>query len=627
METRIHIGNISPKLYASHQTLSTRLAKFGTITKELELHSKPLQDHYYGFVTIQLPEGGFDKLKSSFNGLLFMGMKLTISKAKPDYKEAWEKDHKRPDALRSERIKQDNVSRARDARIKEASTLYPVNSLNGELTSGRTVFNPNGFMKSSHMYKDISGNTKNKPPSRTLIGTNSYGSITKPFNKTHVHAYSRLSGGGEVIKGRMRTTERSALDRKQQTLRILINGELKTFKNYKTKLWGLENKSTTELTWRYVDGAWKSGDDHLIERHRKRVLVNDPILGGPNDGKCGIDSAGVASYGKEGVHEEDEEFIQEEMKNKSILASILDKHDFEKPVEIEEGNGIEKEDIIFDNKGRRKVVRYDYEAEGGAQGLVEDEGIETYDYNKATQILSQYKGDLDKPQEETYYDEDDEGNEVDFSSLKPQEKVENFEDYNEDYNQDYNQDYTAASNDNNVPTNYQEEYYEEVENKADDSEEEFIPTFGAPNNTETLRSLFNPESKDSFKLALSEEDEDVDEQAQIIDAAEQEALLKQIRDKQQEETLLKQSQKYGLFWPHLDSPFLQTQTQLNKIGGVAETIKLPGETEELVIQEGEESAYEQWFWKMRGEFSRECKRRKRDVQRIFKKKSTRSFVA
>ena len=36
--------------------------------------------------------------------------------------------------------------------------------------------------------------------------------------------------------------------------------------------------------------------------------------------------------------------------------------------------------------------------------------------------------------------------------------------------------------------------------------------------------------------------------------------------------------------------------------------------------EDEESLYEKWFWSMRGDISRECKRRKRDLLRTIRKK-------
>ena len=54
--------------------------------------------------------------------------------------------------------------------------------------------------------------------------------------------YSITSGQGEIIKGRHRVTKRPHIDfaKGHQTLRILINGELKQIQGYKTKLWGME---------------------------------------------------------------------------------------------------------------------------------------------------------------------------------------------------------------------------------------------------------------------------------------------------------------------------------------------------------------------------------------------------
>ena len=50
-----------------------------------------------------------------------------------------------------------------------------------------------------------------------------------------------------VIRGTLRKSPRLGLALKQQTLRILINGELKTFKCYKTKLWGIEKIKLLEI--------------------------------------------------------------------------------------------------------------------------------------------------------------------------------------------------------------------------------------------------------------------------------------------------------------------------------------------------------------------------------------------
>ena len=124
------------------------------------------------------------------------------------------------------------------------------------------------------------------------------------------------------------------------------------------------------------------------------------------------------------------------------------------------------------------------------------------------------------PTKETYYDEDDEGNEIELD--------------------EFNNKYTTEA----IKSNYDKDHNDiEVEREDNDDdeeeeEEEFIPTFGAPkpntNNTETLRALFNPttsnttiqptsiEDNGSFKLGLQDDDEDLDTDKQLDNLKQQE---------------------------------------------------------------------------------------------------------
>lgn len=105
--------------------------------------------------------------------------------------------------------------------------------------------NPSTYSVSEHTFKNISGNTKNQPPAKRLDGNKSYGALTNP-KKLH-NQFKLRSGKGMVIRGTLRKSPRLGLALKQQTLRILINGELKTFKCYKTKLWGIEKIKLLEI--------------------------------------------------------------------------------------------------------------------------------------------------------------------------------------------------------------------------------------------------------------------------------------------------------------------------------------------------------------------------------------------
>lgn len=641
---RIHIGNISPKLAQNVLSFTTRLAKFGTIKSDLDIRSKPVNDFHYGFIDMEITEEQFKKLKSSLNGILFMGLKLTVDLAKDNYQTRWLQDSRRADNMKFQREQRERISSARDLRIQEANTKYPVNSITGELIGYSLYIGANnssvGYSKSAHTLNNLSGNTKHKPPPHDLKGDDSYGakSATK---QVYQQQYSKISGHSEVIRGCHRSTARPHNPAKDhQTLRILVNGDLKQFKAFKSKLWGVDqSKTAKDLTFKYLNGVWKSGDEHVVERVTRklhRVVIIDPILNGPSQVECGINGDGAVSYGKDTADaivedgDEDEDLKQEREKNSSIMASLFRSHDFDKPVEVEEETGIDKTDITFDSKGRRTVKRYDYEAVGVVDAPSDVSDAESFDYSTVQSTIEKYKENTERPPEERYYDEDDEGNDLDMDELSKKYTTEAI-------NEGYNVEHGIEVEQSKAP---------EADDAGEvDSEEEFMPSFGqtsAPiNDTETLRSLFNPgevqqkdnkEPSSGFKLALSEED-DIDYEKEDINAAQQEELLQQIKEKQQEQAhiemkALKASQ-FGLFWHHFDSPFLQTQSQLNKIGAFEDNTRLPGEEEGDLAGNGddsEESPYEKWFWEKRGELSRECKRRKRDVSRIFKKKASKATV-
>ncbi|KAK6869091.1 60S ribosome subunit biogenesis protein NOP8 [Candida tropicalis] len=610
-EIRLHIGNISPKLKESPESLTSRIEKFGEIIKSLEFHTKPLQLHYFAYITISINDSNLEKLKKSLNGVLFMGMKLSINIAKPSYLERFNKssESKGSTKKQEEQLRRDKIVKSRLEKIKEYKTNYPTNNITSSIVI--SSMNPSTYSVSEHTFKNISGNTKNQPPAKRLDGNKSYGALTNP-KKLH-NQFKLRSGKGMVIRGTLRKSPRSGLALKQQTLRILINGELKTFKCYKTKLWGIEkNKTVRDLTWNYVNGEWRSGDDHVIER-------------------CGINGTQARNYGND-IHVEDHEEKEEQEdveksaeidgfketdKNKSILASMFSNFDFDKPVEIDTIN--EDDEIEVDSKGRKKAKHYDFEIEGkitddddDEEEEEEDRSVEKIDIESANQIIHNFTK-TEKPMKEQYYDEDDEGNDIEMD--------------------EFTEKFTTEA--------IKDKYDEEHDQQDSSEEEEFIPTFGSSekpvvNDTETLRSLFNPTTttattattttettSGSFKLGLDEDDEDLDENKQI-DSIKQEELFQKIQKQKQDEIILEKKQKFGLFWCHFDSPFLSTQSQLSKLGN--DKIKLPGEDQDIKDKgeedEGEEeSKYEKWFWSMRGEISRECKRRKRDVLRSLRKKN------
>lgn len=650
-EIRLHVGNISPKLAENLESLNTRFSKFGTIVKPLEVHTKVLADKYFGFITLSLTPVDYEKIRNAFHEVVFMGMKLTINEAKPAYN--WTKDNARPDLKKSDRLKRERIAISRESRIRESTTQYSENLLEpGKLSQigyiGTSSSNASalGYLKSSHTTNNKSGNTKNKPPSSTLRGLESYNTVSQSKGLIN-SSISKISGNGEILKGRHRVTSRSKDQIRNSTLRILINGELKTYKNYKTKLWGIEKDRTArDMTWKFIEGlngnpgVWRSGDDHIIEKVENKVSkiqsevqVNDIVIGGPDAVKCGIDSKGVEEYGnveeqnikeievKDNVREIDEEFVEDFDKNNKVLASLFSKYDFDKPLSIEEDEKIDTNDITFDSKGRRKVKSYDYEIEGGDISDDANESDESFDYSTAQQKVEEYTKLHNRPDNLVHFDENDDGNELDFEMIaQSTEAIKGKYEEEHKVGEEYVQDAEEARGAEDTVKD------EEME----DSEEEFIPTFGGnkteTNETEALRSLFNkPTEQPTFSLSIDEEDIDQEKENELNNAEHQAQVLKEIELKQREDLQKIQEQRknqFGLFWTHSNSPFLATQSQLNKIGTAEDVLTLPGEEDGKVEAEGEgeENTYEKWFWDQRGELSRECKRRRRDVMRAFKKK-------
>lgn len=698
---RIHIGNISPQLAENASALSTRLLRFGEVSHPLTFHTKPVNDFYFTFADMKSTDKEFEKLKVAFHGVTYMGRKLTLALAKPAFSQAWSNDHNRPETTKRSLDKHEGIAQARARRIKESETLYPLHSTSGVPITKTSIIGANnsalGYHISLHTANNLSGNTKNDAPSQSLVGTKSYGSTLVPKGPQS-QQYSHTSGYGEVVKGRLRKTRRPAAHfaRKEQSLRILVNGELKSYKFHKTKLWGVEkNKTARDLTYEFEDGTWKSGDGHAVER----VEIKKPVI---------VDSILVVTHTADSSKREQVETLGssqaektvtqdgEQQKNKGILAKLFNSFDFEKKVDLEEV--LDEENVTYDSKGRKTIERFDFETKGTALGNESDEDIPS---DSAIALVESYKNTHERPSEFTYYSEDDEGNDMNLDNLGQQYTTESIkaqydDEHQEPANGDVEQEedsgtskeYQTAEEQNSLESlessessessedenevsedieekelreenseeeNSEEEINEEVSSeeesseeesneeergggndKRDDSEEEeseeedLMPTFGAApatNTTEELRALFKKDPKEEAGLSIELEQADIDEDQQIVDEDERKKLQKQFELRKKEFQQLVQiaqlkQKDYGLFWTHFDSPFLQQQTQLSRLGQVDEKIVLPGETAEEMTEavEGEEDSYEKWFWSMRGQVNRECKTKRKDLLRKQRKR-------
>lgn len=369
----------------------------------------------------------------------------------------------------------------------------------------------------------------------------------------------------EIIKGRERKSRRKGI--KSMTLRVNFNGTLKVVKCKKTKLWGYEkNKKARDLVYRFLNGAWRDGNEHIVERLSTIQLKqggNNLTIEVQRDDNQILEAA---------VDKEDEEMEME--KNSKVLASILGKFDFDKPL--------------------------DYKEE------VDEFGGSDYEYNKS---------DLESDQDDFVMDsanlkDIEYVKEGEFSKYSPQKpKV-----YDEDEDDDtdlYTQQTYITENFTKTQSQQSEDEKMEVD---DDSEEEFIPTFGQDpepkdkpevkllegtvSNTETLRSLFTTDEPKTFNLI--EEDDDIDHSIPVPEQI-------QLPTVSPLASIAPKKNKRALFFAHLDSPFLVAQTQLSKL--------------EQPVN------FENWdttFWEKRAEWTQECKRRKRDVLRQMRKKNAKN---
>lgn len=564
---RVHIGNISPKLAETPDKLEKRLSSFGTLQLLLELRCKPLADHYYAFVDIDVTPPQWQKMRKAFNGVVFMGLKMLMAEAKPGFKPV-------PSTQGLKEAKQREIKTAiidhnRVQRIKEATTTFPQprKSLLVGIAPSLTAY---GYHMSPHTFNNGSGSTKNAAPQKTLIGLKSYGawSLSRaPFHQQ----YSRTSGNSEVVMGRLRKTPRNPRALREQSLRILINGELKTVKCYKTKLWGVERRAMTDLAYVYDRGEWKLGDGHVIERvTRQPAVVGD-------------------------VEVEDETLdpiATETTDSKLILAKFLGAYDFEKPVEVDDDNGIDAEDITYDSKGRRQVQHFDYEIEGDGVTL----SVPLGDVEQGMKIIDEAKQEAAPMVAPQYFSEEDD--DLDFASLKPQTQIDG-----EDGAPDVELETVPEAVLEAVP-----QVVTEAKETITISKPEKTSTNTQTNDTESLRTLLNAGPTTGFSLALGEDDDDLDEEAPAPVVSEE--LIRQIKDKQDEVLVeLAPATKHGLFWSHADSAFMASQSQYAQIGSLGTKQPLPGDGD-----------YEAWFYAQRSEVTAECKRRRRQVQRAFKRR-------
>lgn len=386
-----------------------------------------------------------------------------------------------------------------------------------------------------------------------------------------------------VTKGRFRKTPRKT-DLKNLTVRVNINGKLKIIKCKKSKLWGVDkNKKIKDLTYRFIAGEWRDGNDHVVDRLSDKVIVFDKgITVEDNDQNNEI----LADE----VHQE---FLEEQSRTNQLLANMLGKYDFDKPLDLEDDVGEveagydyeldynnnsekEEEEEENDNGSEQVIVNYNNIPEKNCVHPSPEKLVEQY--NNQSNVIN--------------FDEDKEEGDDFYSNLKSQnQKLEEACIVENNIDDDYDDEFIPTfMQTNSMVTNAQDE---EKQQNSEDEEEEFIPKFGQAvananggNTTEKLRALLDTSN-------IADKEKPVNISLNHPNDIEILPSLKKTRD-------------VGLFFSHFDSPFLVAQTQINKL---------------RQVRISEELNYDEWFWNNRGELNREFRRLRRDVLRRNKKKT------
>ncbi len=498
---RLHVGNLSPELVKDITDLEDRFSRYGTIVKPFEIHKKGISGYCFAYITMWMTKKQLQKIRSSFNGVQYKQARISVSVAKPTYKEEWLRSLKRPDDKTSERKKNATLAWKRKERILHVDD--------------------------------------------------------NPFEKVY------------VLKGRMRKTARK-IDLRKSTMRVYVNGKMRLSNLRKTKLWGYDKGRTArDLSWEFSNGKWRDGNGHIIERHSRQHILQDPASFEEN-------LAETVQINDESLKTDDgdmdEEIQEEKSRDLNLLESLMGNYNFEKPVEVDNDNS----DASIN----------DYELNGvDISSEAEADDHDSYGVTRPKCADNEHKSLVEEYQrqhpeymaKEEGGSESEEVGERDEMNEENEEKKENKETGEKKENKDNKEKM-------------------ENENKQMHQDQE---TDDDKNETEKLRSLLNPETEESgFRFSFGGEAEENSPESEKEE---------KINEKKEEESIAQPERKkdVGLFFSHSDSPFLSAQSQLSKL---------------KLINVDKDYGYNQWFWDNRGQLNRMFRRRRREAVKRSRRK-------
>lgn len=368
--------------------------------------------------------------------------------------------------------------------------------------------------------------------------------------------YQDKSHDKNIISGRLRENPRKNL--RYATYRVTNKkGKSVVLRCSKKKLWGyMRDRNLSDLSWSYQKGRWLSGRGDTIE---------------------------MVDY--ESFEEEEDEHEQDT--NAKIFEQLFKNRN-------EELGRISLNDDDEENHDVENA------AAGGSASTSSDDDQDSSSEDGLESQNTAYKNEI----QSRVVDFDDQ-EEASMSESQP--RVVDFDDQTQDEtNKSGNQPEVMdfeVTNDPEPESPITADPMEEVD-MADSAHND--------NPTEKLRSLFNPEETGNFKMFGADASDEEDEEPVFVPNKKYAppavpAYVPKIN-------------AVGLFFPHFESPFLNSQSQVISLS-TAVSEPDPDREKDDKLEPFSVDNFRSQFWDKRGEMNRELRRKRRDVLRHVRKRN------
>ncbi|KAI0462573.1 hypothetical protein LJB42_004067 [Komagataella kurtzmanii] len=563
---RIYIGNISADLASDIGNLETRLKRYGTLEKPLELHKMPLLDSYFAYISLKLSDQDFAKLKGSLNGLNYKGSRVVVDMARPDFHQKWLEDSKRPDLYKDDRLKRAKVAQVRLERIRQKNVV--THPLKGRMRTcerkdkRRLTFRVkiNGKLKTVQCRKQKLWGYDKKREARDLVYT---------FSGTEWR-----DGFDHVVDRPSRKRKHSEANLEDQDVEIETIEEEKNMSILDSFLRGYDFEKPVNR-----EDDSNSNDTTTFDFETGQVDAEAPLLKiGKHNSVVNVDtmkvpevSGKVVIFDENGEVKELEDVIEIDQTKGSVGASNHTASEHNSKYSSSNDENSDSSDGV-NRVNNSKTSRREGDSKGSSRSSDSSENSSNDSSDDNSDDSSDQSSD-DSSDDDS--DDSDDGQLTNYASSR------------------------------NTATKGSRQLKDSKGSK--DLDTEFLPNFtkGTPSSskTEALRELLNP-ANSSFKLfGVDDSNDDIDMNKEIEPSVEERiAIEQQFKDKVEQSS--KKTRNLGLFFTHDDSPFLAAQSQVNKHPGFNAASK---------------DKFLDWFQAKRGDLNRAFRARKREAKRALNK--------